>query len=198
MYSDGDPDESAAPSFLEGVRASLKRKWQQYVDSTVIYPRGRWAGFGGLIFLYALRVWFAQGWYIVTYGLAIYLLNLFLGFLSPAQDPELDGAAGPLLPVKDGEHMFIRRVPEFKFWLSAVKATVFSLFLTFFRIFDVPVFWPILLIYFFALFFLTMKRQIKHMIKHGYVPWSFGKQRFTGKKDPLNHPGESKPRGTAL
>ena len=37
--------------------------------------------------------------------------------------------------------------------------------MTFFSIFNIPVFWPILLLYFIALFFLTMKRQIKHMIK---------------------------------
>ncbi|KAH8054504.1 hypothetical protein JL722_8853 [Aureococcus anophagefferens] len=43
---------------------------------------------------------------------------------------------------------------------------------------EIPVFWPILLIYFFALFFLTMKRQIKHMIKHKYVPWSWGKKSY--------------------
>lgn len=50
--------------------------------------------------------------------------------------------------------------------------------MTFFSVFDVPVFWPILLIYFFALFFLTMKRQIKHMIKYKYVPWSWGKKSY--------------------
>ena len=43
------------------------------------------------------------------------------------------------------------------------------------RSFNIPVFWPILLMYFIALFFLTMKRQIKHMIKYKYVPFSFGK-----------------------
>ena len=65
---------------------------------------------------------------------------------------------------------------EFKFWYSATKATLISIFLTFFSIFDVPVFWPILLVYFIVLFVLTMKRQIKHMIKHKYVPFSFGKK----------------------
>ena len=39
-------------------------------------------------------------------------------------------------------------------------------------------FWPILLVYFVALFALTMKRQIKHMWKHNYVPWSRGKTRY--------------------
>ena len=50
--------------------------------------------------------------------------------------------------------------------------------MTFFSIFDIPVFWPILLLYFIALFFLTMKRQIKHMIKHKYLPFSMGKKQY--------------------
>jgi hypothetical protein len=28
-----------------------------------------------------------QGWYIITYALGIYLLNLFIGFLTPKIDP---------------------------------------------------------------------------------------------------------------
>ena len=48
------------------------------------------------------------------------------------------------------------------------------------QIFDIPVFWPILLLYFIALFVLTMKRQIQHMVKHRYVPFSWGKQRYKG------------------
>ena len=60
---------------------------------------------------------------------------------------------------------------------SSIKATVIAFFMTFFSFFNIPVFWPILLLYFIALFFLTMKRQIKHMWKHNYVPWSSGKVR---------------------
>jgi hypothetical protein len=30
-----------------------------------------------------------QGWYIVTYGLGIYILNLLIAFLSPKIDPAL-------------------------------------------------------------------------------------------------------------
>jgi hypothetical protein len=108
-------DDQAPPTFMDRFKASWKQKSQQMQDATVIYPKLRWGGFVFLLLMYGLRVYIAQGWYIITYGLAIYLLNLFLGFLSPAQDPELEGS-GPLLPVKDGEHMFIRRVPEFKFW----------------------------------------------------------------------------------
>ena len=53
--------------------------------------------------------------------------------------------------------------------------------MTFFKMFDIPVFWPILLLYFIALFVLTMKRQIKHMIKYKYVPFSLGKTKYAGK-----------------
>ncbi|MBA0734994.1 hypothetical protein Gogos_018879, partial [Gossypium gossypioides] len=50
--------------------------------------------------------------------------------------------------------------------------------MTFFSVFDVPVFWPILLFYWIMLFILTMRKQILHMIKYKYVPFSFGKQVF--------------------
>ena len=56
--------------------------------------------------------------------------------------------------------------------------------------FNIPVFWPILLLYFIALFVLTMKRQIKHMIKYKYVPFSLGKTRYQGRDD-----GDAAPRG---
>ena len=39
-----------------------------------------------------------------------------------------------------------------------------------------PVFWPILLMYWLVLLFVTMKRQIKHMIKYRYIPFSLGKK----------------------
>ena len=37
--------------------------------------------------------------------------------------------------------------------------------------------------YFIMLFVITMKRQLKHMIKHKYVPWTAGKKTFAGKDD---------------
>jgi hypothetical protein len=53
--------------------------------------------------------------------------------------------------------------------------------MTFFEMFDIPVFWPVLVVYFFILFFITMKRQISHMVKHKYVPFNFGKAKYSGK-----------------
>ena len=37
---------------------------------------------------------------------------------------------------------------------------------------------PILVVYFVVLFSISMKRQIRHMIKYKYLPFSFGKPRF--------------------
>lgn len=59
---------------------------------------------------------------------------------------------------------------------SITKAFCIAFLLTFFSIFDVPVFWPILLFYWLVLFALTMRRQIMHMMKYKYVPFNFGKQ----------------------
>ncbi len=65
-----------------------------------------------------LKHWFSstQGWYIVTYALAIYHLNLLLAFLTPKIDPaiaefEADEAdEGLSLPVKQSDEFrpFIR------------------------------------------------------------------------------------------
>ena len=71
---------------------------------------------------------------------------------------------------------------------SLVKAVLLSFFLTFIPFFDIPVFWPILVIYFFALCFMTMRRQIAHMIKFKYIPFNFGKKTYKetkGKDKPL-------------
>lgn len=39
-----------------------------------------------------------QGWYIVTYALGIYHLNLFIAFLSPKVDPSLMEDSGRCRP----------------------------------------------------------------------------------------------------
>lgn len=139
-----------------------------------------------MVALYLLRVYFLQGWYIVTYALGIYLLNLFIAFLTPKIDPGMDmDEDGPSLPTKSNEEFrpFMRRLPEFKFWYSALKAVVVGMICTFFDALNVPVFWPILVMYFFILFTITMKRQIKHMIKYRYLPFTHGKTKYKGKED---------------
>ncbi|KZF22758.1 RER1 protein [Xylona heveae TC161] len=162
------------------------RQYQNYLDKSTPHTKYRWAGTGVLLLVFMLRIVLAQGWYIVCYTVGIYLLNLFLAFLQPKFDPSIeqdegmeDGAAGGL-PTKQDEEFrpFIRRLPEFKFWYSATRALAIGFVCTWFEIFDIPVFWPILVVYWFILFCLTMRRQIQHMIKYRYVPFSIGKTRY--------------------
>ena len=201
--------------------ASLRQRQQRLLDASTPHVSRRWAALAALVLLYALRVWSLQGFYIVTYALGIYNLNLLLGFLTPQVrffaiallfffffnrspsrsrryplfsslfcfdsrpslprpppppkkkqiDPELEG---PTLPSQRSDEFrpFQRRLPEFKFWWASARSVAASLVATLFPLFDVPVFWPILLVYFCALFFVTMRRQIRHMIKHRYIPFS--------------------------
>ena len=69
-----------------------------------------------------------QGWYLITYGLGIYILNLFLAFLTPKVDPvtmQSDDDDDGGLPTNNQEEFrpFIRRLPEFKFWYSMSKVS---------------------------------------------------------------------------
>ncbi|XBI27310.1 hypothetical protein VPH35_051792 [Triticum aestivum] len=169
-------------------RTDATRAFQYYLDRSTPHATGRWVGTLVVAAVYALRVLSIHGFYIVSYGLGIYLLNLLIGFLSPMVDPELDPSAaahdGPALPTRGSDEFkpFIRRLPEFKFWYAITKAFVIAFVMTFFSVFDVPVFWPILLCYWIVLFVLTMKRQILHMVKYKYVPFNIGKQKYGRKK----------------
>jgi hypothetical protein len=69
---------------------SYNRLLQGWLDWSTPYPLYRWTATGGLLFLFALRVVYGEGWYIVAYGLSIFLLNIFLAFLQPRFDPSLE------------------------------------------------------------------------------------------------------------
>ncbi|KAI3808555.1 hypothetical protein L1987_24508 [Smallanthus sonchifolius] len=163
----------------------VSQRYQHLLDKSTPFLLYRWIFFCFIAIIYTVRVFFVQGFYVVSYALGIYILNLLIGFLSPQVDPEFqDLSDGPGLPSRSSDEFrpFVRRLPEFKFWYSITKAFCIAFVLTFFSAFDVPVFWPILLFYWVILFALTMKKQILHMIKYKYVPFSIGKQRYDGKK----------------
>ncbi|XP_050504758.1 protein RER1 isoform X1 [Diabrotica virgifera virgifera] len=166
----------------------ISQSYQGVVDKTVPWRKGRWVAAILLIAGFLARVLLAQGWYIVTYALGIYHLNLFIAFLTPKIDPAMDfdgDEGGPELPTRANEEFrpFIRRLPEFKFWYSVTKSTLIGVICTFFDCFNIPVFWPILVMYFITLFCITMKRQIRHMIKYRYLPFTHGKPKYQGHEE---------------
>lgn len=163
------------------------RKFLDYITPHVIL---RWTVTYVLITLFMGRIIFAEGWYIVCYTWAIFMLNMFLKFLTPKFDPSIEQdmenesveAGTSKMDENDEEFKpFIRRLPEFRFWLKSTVSTSVAIFCSFFSIFDVPVFWPILVAYFIILFLLTMRRQIQHMLKYKYVPFDLGKAKYGSK-----------------
>merc|ERR1712194_325619 len=65
---------------------------------------------------------------------------------------------------------------EFKLWSRGFTASAVALLCTLFGAADVEVDGLALLAYFCLLFFYTMKQQIQHMFRHGYVPWNASKK----------------------
>ncbi|BGP36844.1 hypothetical protein JCM10449v2_000746 [Rhodotorula kratochvilovae] len=188
------PEPPAGAANAVAAVKDWNRSYQALLDRTTPFNLHRWGGTAFVFVVFALRILWVQAYYIVAYALGIYLLNLFLAFLTPKFDPalasdlaETDAEEGaPGLPssqsdIHDGEFRpFIRRLPEFKFWYSATKAVTLSLIASFIPVFDVPVFWPILVMYFFILMFITLKRQVAHMRKYKYLPFDLGRKNTYG------------------
>ncbi|KAK4426392.1 protein RER1A [Sesamum alatum] len=181
----GVEDPSSAPSAaaVSQWTFAISQRFQHLLDKSTPFLLYRWIAFLCIAFFYVVRVYMVQGFYVVSYALGIYILNLLIGFLSPQVDPEFSDS--PTLPIRRSDEFrpFVRRLPEFKFWYSITKAFCIAFLLTFFSMFDVPVYWPILLFYWIVLCMLTLRRQIQHMIKYKYVPFSLGKQRYDGKRE---------------
>jgi len=189
MEDTGEDMLRAKPSAITTFFKRIGQMYQKALDESTQFTRGRWIAFVALNVCFLLRIVLKQGWFIVTYALFIYHLNLLLAFLTPKIDPamaelEADDDDGLALPTRQNEEFrpFIRRLPEFKFWYSATKATLIGFGCTFFEFFNIPVFWPILVMYFITLFVITMKRQIKHMIRYRYIPFTFGKPKFMSRE----------------
>lgn len=150
-------------------------------DKIFIYKTQRWLFILFLFIIYFIRMMLTNGYYALTYCLGIHFLNSFIGFISPLDDPEENvNENESYLPQKNNEEFrpFQRKVKEFQFWSVMFWTLTVGIILTFFECFDIPVFWPLLLFYFIFIFILTMRNQIKHMIKYNYLPWDTGKKIF--------------------
>lgn len=204
MMASMSAEELADQPFSSRVWASVGRVSSAYLNKSILYLKTRWLAFFAFLAFYVVRVYMLSGFFVVTYGLGIYLLNLLIGFISPQIDPETDEY---VLPVRGGGgpqsdtgefRPFLRQVPEFKAWVSGMRALLIAIVMTFFQVFDLPVFWPILLIYFILLFVLTMKQQVKRMIKYKYLPFSWGKQTYGEITRGSNSGGSSPPQKSTV
>ena len=151
-------------------------------DKIIVYKLQRWLVILLLTIIYFIRIFIRKGYYALTYCIGIHFLNSFISFLSPLDDPEdeLPGNSS-YLPQSNNEEFrpFQRKLQEYHFWRVMFWTLIISFFCTFFEIFNLPVFWPLLLFYFIFIFILVMRRQIQQMIKYKYLPWDTGKKNYT-------------------
>jgi hypothetical protein len=112
-------EDTSPAAAITRWKFELSRRYQHILDKSTPHVGQRWLGCFVVAMVYVLRVYMVEGFYVVSYGLGIYILNLLIGFLSPQVDPEiLDAEHGPSLPTSGSDEFrpFVRRLPEFKFW----------------------------------------------------------------------------------
>jgi hypothetical protein len=74
-----EEEAQSKPGFIE----SFTRKYQYVLDKSSPHVLYRWIFFILCFAGYFVRVYYLNGWFIITYGLGIYLLNQFIGFITP-------------------------------------------------------------------------------------------------------------------
>jgi len=165
----------------------LTRTVQRLSDRLVPLFYTRWMSFAVIVGFLGLRIALIQRHFFTLYILAIYVLNQVLLFVSPAtEDDDLPGMSQ--LADRGNEYRpFVRALSEFRLWWRGFIAMVVAFLASFVDYLDLEVDGQALLLYFVVLFGYTMKQQITHMVKHGYVPWNTSKKatarRGDGKKD---------------
>ncbi|KAG5436888.1 hypothetical protein PCANB_001641 [Pneumocystis canis] len=101
---------------------TMFNQYQALLDRSTPYKAFRWFGSFTLLTLFMVRILVVQGWYIVCYALGIYLLNLFLAFLTPKLDLSLEQDiyenqdTDLRLPIRQDEEFrpFIRRLVSYR------------------------------------------------------------------------------------
>jgi hypothetical protein len=157
--------------------------FQTLLDRSVPHTAARWGGFGATLLVYLLRVFMHGGFYVVTYGMCVHLLYLLVLFMTPLDAPAEEDDADAVLASKAGDEFkpYVPKVQEFKVWYGMMRVVVIAFVCTMFDALDIPVFWPILVVYFVGLFVAQMSTRIKHMIKFKYVPWDRKKPKYVSK-----------------
>lgn len=162
----------------------LKTLQQVYLDRLVPHAEVRWGITSVILLLYCVRVWKIDAFYLITYCLGIYLLHGLILFLTPKGDNIPD----PFENIEDDDYVpetidnefkpFIRNLPEFDFWVFVTKIISIALCGTYFDILDIPVYRPILVIYFVFMVAFTTKRLLAHMRKYNYNPFPQAKEYY--------------------
>jgi hypothetical protein len=158
------------------------------LDQFILKKKERWIFFGLLILILFIRVIQTNGYFAMLYILGFYYLNNVILFVTPSglptiqeeeENEDLYDIPDTIILDKneDASKPVIRKMGEFHLWKKMIFSTIICIICTFFEFLDLPVFWPILLIYFFVVILSVYIKQRKHMEKYGYSYSDFFKKR---------------------
>lgn len=147
----------------------------QYItDKLVPHVYPRWAIKALLTLLYSVRVVSSMSHAFITYCLGIYLLHSFILFVTPKDenipDP-FENIQEEIYNPKNIDNEFrpyVRKMPEFNFWMVNTLIIGCSFFLVLFDFTDVQVFTPIFVIYFIFILSFTLHKLWDHSTKFRY------------------------------
>ena len=164
------------------------------VGRLVLYPRARWLCTLLLVTAYIYNAQRAS-YDVATYLIGFYLLQLLLSYYTPQgvedepQESQSDyyylgseefivpeGAEEEATGVERGEDKpLLRSMGELQVWERATFAFIMGLVCTYFKMLQIDVFWPLLLVYFLVLVVYTLQKILKTMEKHRYSAADFQK-----------------------
>ena len=137
----------------------------------------RWGIFAFALIIYLLRVMIKNSHHIITYAVGIYLIQGFILFATPkmknTEDPfETLTEEQIAEEQKNFDGPFIRNLSEYDFWLFYMRVIIVSFILTFFNFLDIPVFVPLLILYFCIMVVATLAKLMQHQKIYKYNPWT--------------------------
>lgn len=119
--------EEEPEGFVERIYFAAWQNVQRIVDRYAIYPKSRWLVTGLLFLIYVYRAYINQGrelhlriligFHIISYFLGLYMLDKFLGFISPKEEEDVMSNSS-VLPIYENDEFrpFRRAVKELDLW----------------------------------------------------------------------------------
>lgn len=152
---------------------------QLMVDRLSPHPLARWLTFAGCLLLYLIKTLATGTHHIITYVVGVYLFHGFILFATPKDenipDPfeaeeDEENAYSPV-NIDNTLRPFVRNMPEYKYWVFAMKVLIVSFLLTLTSLTDIPVYAPILVAYFVFMVIATAFKLWQHCNKYNYNPF---------------------------
>ena len=172
-------------TFNESNQPSLGNKLTKYydryvTDRIVLLTLPRWVFTSTLLVGFMFRVITKPGYFAIAYLLGFHILKNAINFVTPQGVPTIgeeeddDEIELPTFVNSNAADFdedakpIMRKLTEFRLWEDINLPVIAAFVCSMFDLFDIPVFWPLLLFYFLYAMFAIVTRQRAHMQKYGY------------------------------